>query len=56
MQPRSSLLEPVILIADDQEDDVILTKQALVRANVLNPLQVARDGQEAMEYLLGHDL
>jgi len=53
MQPRSSLLEPVILIADDQEDDVILTKQALVRANVLNPLQVARDGQEAMEYLLG---
>lgn len=53
MQPRSTLFEPVILVADDQEDDIILTRQALVRANVLNPLQVARDGQEAIEYLLG---
>jgi CheY-like chemotaxis protein len=53
MQPRSTLFEPVILVADDQEDDVILTRQALVRANVLNPLQVARDGEEAIQYLLG---
>ncbi len=53
MQPNSSLFEPVILVADDREDDIVLTRQALVRANVLNPLQVARDGEEAIQYLEG---
>ena|SRR2546423_8919463 len=53
MQPNSNLFDPVILIADDREDDVLLTRQALLRANVLNPLQVARDGEEAIHYLEG---
>ena len=53
MQPTNMVFEPVILAADDREDDIELTRQALVRANVLNPLQVARDGEEAIQYLEG---
>ena len=43
----------MILLADDQEDDVFLTKEALVRAQVLNPLYVVADGTEAIQYLEG---
>lgn len=40
-----------ILLAEDNEDDVFLMRRALKKANIVQPLQVAMDGQEALDYL-----
>jgi two-component system response regulator len=42
-----------ILLVEDNESDVGLTQRAFERKNLANPLVVARDGQEALDYLLG---
>jgi CheY-like chemotaxis protein len=42
-----------ILLVEDNEDDVFLLKRALTAAGVANPVCVARDGEEAVEYLAG---
>jgi two-component system response regulator len=41
----------VILLVEDNPDDVQLTRRALKRNNILNPLVVADDGAKALEYL-----
>ena len=46
--------EPVILVAEDNENDVLLLRRALENAKVFARLAVARNGQEAIEYLSGH--
>src|SRR5207245_7487111 len=43
----------VILLVEDREDDIILIRRAFTKGNVLNPLQVVRDGDEAIAYLSG---
>ncbi len=43
----------VILIAEDEEDYVLLIKKAFVAANLKNPLQVVPTGLEVMAYLKG---
>lgn len=43
--------EPTILIAEDEEIDVILLKRALAAVGVLHPITVVHDGQEAIEHL-----
>lgn len=40
-----------ILLVEDNEGDVVLTMQALKKANVTNGINVAMDGEEAMRYL-----
>jgi CheY-like chemotaxis protein len=45
--------EGVILQVEDREEDVFLLKYALQRAEISNPVQVAADGREAVEYLAG---
>ena len=40
-----------ILLVEDNPDDVELALHALKRNNILNPIIVARDGQEACDYL-----
>ena len=40
-----------ILLVEDNEGDIILTLQALEKAQVSNGIQVARDGEEALQYL-----
>lgn len=40
-----------ILLIEDDEEDVLLTKRALSKAQILNKIDVARDGQEALNYL-----
>ncbi|MFW9966188.1 MAG: response regulator [Candidatus Thorarchaeota archaeon] len=42
-----------ILLVEDNRDDVLLTIRALEKANIVNHVDVARDGIEALEYLRG---
>jgi CheY-like chemotaxis protein len=42
-----------ILLVEDNRDDVELTVMALTEAKITNPVVVARDGVEALDYLLG---
>jgi len=42
-----------ILHVDDRPEDVFLLKYAFKRAEITNPIQVAADGQEAIDYLAG---
>ena len=44
-----------ILLVEDEPSDVFLMKRAMKSAQISNPLQVARDGQEAIDYLSGID-
>jgi CheY-like chemotaxis protein len=44
-----------ILLVEDEPSDVFLMKRALKKAQILNPLQVVSDGQEAINYLSGVD-
>ena len=50
--PETSTL-PLILLAEDQEFDLWFMRRALKKAAVPNPIFVARDGQEAIDYLEG---
>lgn len=45
--------EKIILLAEDNEDDVMLTERALKKSHILNKLVVAKDGVEALDYLFG---
>lgn len=42
-----------ILLVEDRADDQILVKRALKGKNITNPLIIANDGVEALDYLLG---
>jgi CheY-like chemotaxis protein len=50
----TSDLRPVLLV-EDNPDDEELTIRGLERANLQNPVKVARDGQDALDYLFGTD-
>jgi CheY-like chemotaxis protein len=43
----------VILLVEDREDDIILIKKAFQEARLLNPVQIVRNGEEAIDYLNG---
>jgi RNA polymerase sigma factor (sigma-70 family) len=43
----------LILMVEDEEDQVFLTKHALARANLVNPVRIVSDGEEAINYLSG---
>src|SRR5687768_817850 len=40
-----------ILLVEDNEDDVFALRRAIKKAGVTNPLRVATDGQQAVDYL-----
>ncbi len=48
-----SVREGVILLAEDDPNDVLLIQRAFQRNHVANPVQVVRDGEEALAYLSG---
>jgi len=43
-------LSPILLV-EDRIADVDLTKRAFARRRLVNPIQVARDGEEALTYI-----
>jgi CheY-like chemotaxis protein len=45
--------DKIILLVEDNEDDEVLTLRALKKNQIENEVVVARDGVEALEYLLG---
>jgi len=40
-----------ILLVEDNPDDVELTLHAIKKNNIANPIEVVRDGQDALDYL-----
>jgi CheY-like chemotaxis protein len=42
-----------VLLAEDNEDDALLTEIAFKKARLANPLQVVKDGVEVIAYLKG---
>ena len=46
-------MNKIILLAEDNPDDVLLTQRAFKKSNILNELVVVRDGEEALNYLFG---
>ena len=45
----------IILLVEDNADDVDLTLRAFKKSRLTNQIVVKRDGQEALDYLLGED-
>lgn len=45
--------DKAILLVEDNPSDIALTERALKRNNISNPLVVAQDGQEGVDYLFG---
>jgi two-component system, response regulator len=41
----------IILLVEDNPDDVALTLRAFKRSHLMNPITVARDGVEALDFL-----
>jgi len=46
--------DPIVLV-EDNEDDIVLTRRALTQNKIGNPLVIARDGAEAIELLLSEN-
>lgn len=44
-----------ILLVEDDEEDVMLTRRALDKANIWNKVDVVYNGQEALDYLYNRD-
>jgi CheY-like chemotaxis protein len=44
--------KPILLVEDDPNDQLLI-RRAFTRAKLMNPLRLARDGDEAVDYLAG---
>jgi len=42
-----------ILLVEDDPNDVILIKRAFKKANIINPIQLVENGEDAINYLAG---
>jgi CheY-like chemotaxis protein len=45
-------MKPILQVEDDP-NDVVFLRHAMTRAGVANPIHVATDGQQAIDYLKG---
>lgn len=52
-QGRLRLNTSTILLVEDNPDDELLTLRAMKKKQIANPVIVARDGVEALDYLFG---
>ena len=48
-------MKKIILLAEDNPDDVLLTQRAFKKSNILNELVIVRDGVEAIDYLFAQN-
>jgi CheY-like chemotaxis protein len=46
-------MRDALLLVEDNDQDEKLTLRALRKAGVVNPIDVVRDGQQALDYLFG---
>ncbi len=53
MSDHSYNRDALILLAEDDENDIALFHRALANAGIRNPVEVVRDGEEAIAYLKG---
>jgi two-component system response regulator len=44
-----------VILVEDNPDDEMLTLRAFKKVNIANPIEVARDGQEAVDVILDND-
>lgn len=49
------LSEYGILLVEDDSNDILLVQRAFRRANMINPIRIVKDGEEAIGYLSGND-
>jgi len=45
--------EPLILLVEDRDDDVLILRRSFQQAGIANPMQIVKDGEEAVAYLSG---
>jgi CheY-like chemotaxis protein len=45
--------QALFLLVEDNDNDALLLRRAFIKARVLNPLHVAKNGEEAIAYLSG---
>lgn len=56
MSPDGDRARPIeILLVEDDEGDVLLTSEALEASKITNRMSVARNGEEALQYLRRED-
>jgi two-component system response regulator len=53
IEGETTMTDDIILLVEDNPDDEALTLRALKKGHVMNPVVVARDGVEALEWLFG---
>jgi len=46
--------QPAMLYVEDEKSDVLLLRVAFTRAGLTNPIHIAVDGAEAIDYLAGN--
>lgn len=51
MTVKRHLIPITILLADDDEDDRMLTRQALEAAHISNSIETVEDGEQLLDYL-----
>ena len=51
LETKEKLEEIVLILAEDDPDDVLLTKEALEECGIFNPLKVVSDGEELLKLL-----
>jgi RNA polymerase sigma-70 factor (ECF subfamily) len=53
--PMMSMAKFLMLLVEDDEDEARLTQQALTAANLVNPLRIVENADQAVDYLSGRD-
>ena len=49
-------MEPIhILLVEDNEGDILLTKEAFEEARIMTKLSVVKDGKQAIDFLNNHN-
>jgi DNA-binding response OmpR family regulator len=46
-------MNELILVVEDDENDLLFVKRAMKEAGITNPLQIANDGQQVLDYFQG---